>query len=73
MVSLTTNEMADWLMEPLLWILIPASLLLGGGFLLAFVRGALNGQWDDVESPAERILVEDHLSDHLYVEKGNQK
>jgi cbb3-type cytochrome oxidase maturation protein len=40
-------------------VLIPLALLLGGGFTAAFVWSALSGQYDDLETPAHRILLED--------------
>lgn len=47
---------SDTLMEPILLILIPLALLLGGLFLAAFLRSAMQGQWDDLETPAKRLV-----------------
>jgi cbb3-type cytochrome oxidase maturation protein len=40
-------------------ILIPLALLLGFGFVLAFIVSMKSGQYDDLETPAHRILKED--------------
>jgi cbb3-type cytochrome oxidase maturation protein len=40
----------------ILILMIPMSLLLGGVFLLAFIWSAEDGQLDDVQTPAYRIL-----------------
>lgn len=45
-------------MTPLL-LMIPMSLLLGFGFVAAFLYGAHSGQFDDLETPAHRILEEE--------------
>jgi cbb3-type cytochrome oxidase maturation protein len=39
-----------------LYLMIPISLLLGGGFIGAFIWSVKNGQLDDTETPAHRIL-----------------
>lgn len=43
----------------ILYLIIPISLLLGGGFLAAFAWSVQNGQNDDLETPALRILEDD--------------
>jgi cbb3-type cytochrome oxidase maturation protein len=40
-------------------ILLIASLLVAGGFLAAFLWAVRNGQYDDLETPAARILFDD--------------
>ncbi len=40
-------------------ILLPAALLLGGLGLAAFLWSLHNGQYDDVEGAADRILYDD--------------
>jgi cbb3-type cytochrome oxidase maturation protein len=42
-------------------LLLPLALLLAGGFVVAFVWGIRYGQYDDVETPAHRILLEDDV------------
>jgi cbb3-type cytochrome oxidase maturation protein len=42
-----------------LYMMIPISLLLGGGFLFAFIWSIGAGQNDDLETPALRILDEE--------------
>lgn len=43
----------------ILIVLIPAALLLGGIGLAAFVWAVRNGQYDDTEGAAHRILIDD--------------
>lgn len=40
-------------------ILIGASLLIAGSFLIAFIVAAKNGQFDDSYTPSVRILFDD--------------
>ena len=39
--------------------LIPIALLLGIGFTLFFIWAVKDGQYDDLDTPATRILFED--------------
>lgn len=43
----------------LLYFALPASLLVAGGFLLAFLWAARDDQFDDLDSPARRMLHDD--------------
>lgn len=49
----------------LLLILLPLSLLLGFGFLAAFIWAAQEGQMDDLDTPAHRILFDDERQQHI--------
>jgi cbb3-type cytochrome oxidase maturation protein len=40
-------------------ILIVASVLVAGGFLAAFIWSTRSGQYDDIDTPAHRILFDD--------------
>ncbi len=40
----------------ILYLMIPLSLLLGGGFLAAFIWTVNSGQVDDLVTPAHRML-----------------
>lgn len=42
-----------------LYYLIPMSLLLLGGAVLVFFWSLRRGQYEDLESPAHRILIDD--------------
>ena len=42
-----------------MFILLPVALLLAGAALLVFIWAARAGQFDDLETPALRILHED--------------
>lgn len=44
----------------ILYIMIPLALLLGGGFVAAFIWAINRGQFDDLETPAHRILQNTH-------------
>ena len=39
--------------------LLPLALVLGGVFAVLFVRAVRDGQFDDLEDPAHRILHDD--------------
>ncbi|NOX38434.1 MAG: cbb3-type cytochrome oxidase assembly protein CcoS [Calditrichaeota bacterium] len=43
----------------ILYLLIIASLIVAGGFLLAFLWAVKDGQFDDPHSPSVRILIDD--------------
>ena len=40
-------------------IMIPMALILGFGFVVAFIYSMKSGQFDDLETPAHRILKEE--------------
>jgi cbb3-type cytochrome oxidase maturation protein len=40
-------------------LLIPVSILVAGAFLLAFIRAVRTGQYDDTDTPAMRMLLDD--------------
>ncbi len=42
-----------------LFIALPIALLLGGAAVVAFVRAARSGQFDDLETPPLRMLFDD--------------
>ena len=42
----------------ILLLMIPVSLTLGFGFLAAFIWSVKDGQYEDTETPAHRILEE---------------
>lgn len=44
------------------FIALPVALAMGAVAVLAFVRAALCGQFDDLETPALRVLVDDEPS-----------
>ncbi|MBL7542728.1 MAG: cbb3-type cytochrome oxidase assembly protein CcoS [Bdellovibrionaceae bacterium] len=39
--------------------MIPLALIFAGGFVVAFLWASSKGQFDDLETPAMRILVEE--------------
>lgn len=41
-------------------LMIPMALLLGFGFVAAFFWATSKGQFDDLETPAHRILLDDN-------------
>ena len=44
-----------------IFILVAASLILAIGFLIAFIVSVKNGQFDDQETPAIRMLFDDNI------------
>jgi len=43
-------------------VLIIASLLVAGGFLIAFFMSVKNGQYDDTVTPSMRVLFDDNIN-----------
>ncbi len=43
----------------IIYLLIPIALMLGGFFLFGYIWSARQGQYDDLETPAYRILLEE--------------
>ncbi len=46
----------------IIYLLLPMALLLGFGFLGAFIWMSAKGQYDDLETPPYRLLIEDENS-----------
>ena len=46
----------------IIYLLLPLALILGSSFALAFIASTRSGQFDDLETPAHRILIEDDLT-----------
>jgi cbb3-type cytochrome oxidase maturation protein len=44
-------------------VLIFISVLVAGGFLIAFLYNLRKGQWDDTATPPHRILFDDGTQD----------
>jgi cbb3-type cytochrome oxidase maturation protein len=42
-----------------IYVVLPLALLLGGFFLVLFLLGVRNGQFDDLDTPAVRLILED--------------
>jgi cbb3-type cytochrome oxidase maturation protein len=42
----------------IIFVLLPIALLMGGGFLAGFVWMVRQGQYEDLVTPAYRILIE---------------
>ena len=47
-----------------IYVLLPVALILAGVAVYAFIRAARSGQFDDLETPAHRILHDDDHDDH---------
>ena len=45
-----------------LYVALPVALLLGGSALLACIYCIRNGQYDDLESPSVRMLIDEDAS-----------
>lgn len=45
-------------------LMIPMALFLGLGFVTAFLWATSKGQFDDLETPAHRILIDDNERKH---------
>lgn len=42
-----------------IFIVLPAAIILAGGFVILFLVSARNGQFDDLDTPAIRILFDE--------------
>lgn len=49
----------------IIFYILPICLFLGGGFLLAFFWATKSGQYDDLVTPAHRILLDDHENKNI--------
>lgn len=56
----------------ILVILLPIALVLGGAFLGFFFWAVARGQYDDVETPKYRMLL-DESKELAELKKGNEK
>ena len=54
-------------------ILIIFSVLVAGGFLVAFIWAVRSGQYDDTKSPAIRMLFEDKKKQEINENKNEVK
>ncbi len=45
----------------IIWVLVPAALLMGIGFLIFFIWAVRSGQFEDLETPAVRMLLEEKV------------
>ncbi len=55
-----------------LFVLIGASMIVAGGFLIAFLWAVKKGQYDDTYSPSVRILFDDQEKKEQKKEKEQQ-
>ena len=53
------------------YILIGVSLPIALGFLIAFIRSAKSGQFDDDYTPSVRMLMDDEISDSEPTNQSN--
>lgn len=53
-------------------LLIPVSIVVAGAFLFAFIRAVRSGQYDDMETPAMRMLLDDPRPISNPTEKTNK-
>lgn len=49
----------------IIYFLIPLALLLGISFLGAYIFSSWRGQFDDLETPAHRMLLGDEIDDRF--------
>jgi cbb3-type cytochrome oxidase maturation protein len=56
----------------ILKILIPMALILGSVFVLFFIWAAKSGQFDDLDTPSKRILLDDDSDEHNKTHKRKE-
>lgn len=54
----------------IVYFMIPFALLLGFGFTAAFIWMAAKGQYDDLETPAHRILLSEESVQSSHERQG---
>lgn len=55
----------------IIYLLLPLALFLGGIFATAFAVSSWFGQFDDLETPAHRILIDDEMQNET--KRGNRR
>lgn len=45
----------------IIYFMLPIALCLGFGFLIAFIRTVWGGQYDDLVTPAYRMLIDEEV------------
>jgi len=56
-----------------MWVLLPLALLLGLAFIGAFIWVTWQGQYDDLETPQLRMLLDDQpTTSHSHSQKGKE-
>lgn len=43
----------------IVFLLVPIAVALAGGFLIAFIRESSRGEFEDLETPAHRMLIDE--------------
>ncbi len=56
----------------IMFFLLPIAIILGASFVFFFIWATRSGQYDDLDSPAKRILFEENISMKDY-RKGQKK
>ncbi len=56
----------------ILYILVPLALLLGIFFVAAFIWATKKGQFDDLDTPAARIVLDDEICISRNKKKGRK-
>ena len=54
-----------------LYIMLPAALLVALAGVVAFIRAARSGQYDDLETPAHRVLEDDNALNEPFAAGGS--
>jgi len=57
----------------IIFLLIGASILLAGSFLVAFIYSTKKGQFDDTYTPSVRMLFENKVDEKTPIEKDKGK
>lgn len=56
-----------------IYLMIPVTLMIAGGFLVAYIWSVRNGQFEDTTTPAMRILSDDKtISETHSIESKNE-
>lgn len=56
----------------IIFYIIPLAVALGAFFIILFIWATKSGQYDDMDTPAYKILIEDQTSNNKNI-KGKEK
>jgi cbb3-type cytochrome oxidase maturation protein len=53
----------------ILILILPVALIISIGFVICFISAVLNGQYDDLETPSHRILLDEENIEYKNVNR----
>lgn len=56
----------------ILILILPVALIISIGFVICFISAVLNGQYDDLETPSHRILLDEENIEYKNVNRDKE-